>query len=88
MPAPKRCVTHCTLHLNQYVTKNAIVNKNSLISNRIHSVPIVGAVRLTGTQLQSSLTGLLDIWTKFFFLSLGVIQKIRVKIGGGRGLDI
>jgi len=37
------------------------------ISIRVHSVPVIGTVQLTRTQIQSLLTGLLVIRTKCFF---------------------
>jgi len=39
---------------------------NNITYSNIHYFPVIGTVRLTGTQLQSSLTGLLVIRTMLF----------------------
>ncbi len=46
----------------------------------IHSVPVIGTVRIKGTQLQSSLTGLLIIWTKCFFVLMTNVRLTRTKV--------
>jgi hypothetical protein len=47
---------------------------------KLHSIPVIRTVRLTGIQLQSSLMGLLVIRTKCFFVPIMNVRLTRTEV--------
>jgi hypothetical protein len=63
----------------------------NIFKNEIHSVPVIGTVRLTGTQLQSSITGLLVIrtnWQKSVPLTRTVFMYMQMSLVHANGFYI